>query len=222
MAGVVITGGFGVLGQAVAGAFKAAGFAVGLIDRAAVGDHAAEFALGGVDLADARQAAEAFDQADATLGGVRVLVNVAGAFAFEMIDGGDPALWDQMFTANLKTCANMCRAAAPRLPSGGAIINIGAAAARRGEAGMGPYAASKAGVAILTESLAAELHPHVRVNAVLPLIIDTPQNRKDMPNVDPRAWTAPAAIAEVILFLAADASRAINGALIPVSASAGR
>jgi NAD(P)-dependent dehydrogenase (short-subunit alcohol dehydrogenase family) len=218
MAGVVITGGFGALGQAVAKAFKAADFEVALIDRAPVAGHAAEFSLGNIDLADEEQASAAFDQAQAALGDVRVLVNVAGAFVFDRIDGGDPTVWDQLFIANLKTCANMCRAAARRLPSGGCIINIGAAAAERAGAGMGAYAASKAGVARLTESLAAELGGRIRVNAVLPLIIDPPQNRREMPKVDPVAWTAPAAIADVILFLATDASRAINGALIPASA----
>jgi len=83
---------------------------------------------------------------------------------------------------------------------------------------LGAYAASKAGVARLTESLAAELAGRVRVNAVLPLILDTPQNRRDMPDIDPASWTKPAAVADVIVFLATEASRAINGALIPVSA----
>jgi NAD(P)-dependent dehydrogenase (short-subunit alcohol dehydrogenase family) len=221
MAGVVITGGFGVLGQAVASAFKTAGFKVALLDRSQAADQEADFTLGIVDLADPVQAGAAFDQARAALGEVQVLVNLAGAFRFEMIEG-DPDVWDHLFTANLKTCANMCRAGARSMPSGGAIINVGAAAAERAGAGMGAYAASKAGVARLTESLAAELGGRIRVNAVLPLIIDTPQNRRDMPDLDPGAWTAPAAVAEVILFLATDASRAINGALIPVSAAVGR
>ncbi len=84
---------------------------------------------------------------------------------------------------------------------------------------MGPYAASKAGVARLTESLAAELDGRIRVNAVLPLIINTPQNRMDMPVVDPLTWTAPDAVADAIVFLASPAARAINGVLLPVTAS---
>lgn len=113
MAGVIITGGLGVLGQAVAQAFKAAGFKIALIDHAAVAEPTPDFTVSGVDLADADQAVEAFEQAWTALGDVRALINVAGAFAFEMIDGGDPVLWDRLFNANLKTCANMCRAAAP-------------------------------------------------------------------------------------------------------------
>ncbi len=218
MSGVIITGGFGVLGQAVAAAFKASGLRIALIDRAPAGDHDADFALGQVDLADPDQAQRAFDQARQALGGAQALVNVAGAFRFEMIQDGDPASWDALFAANLKTCANMCRAAAAGLASGGAIVNIGAAAAERAGAGMGPYAASKAGVARLTESLAAELGGRIRVNAVLPLILDTPQNRADMPDADPSGWTAPAALAQVVRFLASDESRAINGALIAATA----
>lgn len=222
MTGVIITGGFGVLGQAVAEAFKTAGLRVALIDRAPVKPHDFDFALGQVDLAAPDQAQQAFVAARNALGDVGALINVAGAFRFEMIDDGDPSSWDALFAANLKTCANMCRAAIHGLVDGGAIINVGAAAAERAGAGMGPYAASKAAVARLTESLAAELGGRIRVNAVLPLILDTPQNRADMPDADPSGWTAPSALAEIILFLATDASRAINGALIPATAPVAR
>jgi NAD(P)-dependent dehydrogenase (short-subunit alcohol dehydrogenase family) len=83
---------------------------------------------------------------------------------------------------------------------------------------MGPYSASKSAVIRLTESMSAELRDRgINVNCVLPTIIDTPQNRKDMPKADPRRWVAPEALAEVVLFLASDAARAIHGAAIPVS-----
>ena len=214
---VVVTGGLGVLGEAVGRAFRRDGHAVALIDRAAVaGDDAT--LVGGVDLADPDVALAAFRKASVKLSGVDVLVNVAGAFAFETV-GGVAKAWDAMFDANLRTCLNMCRAAMHELSEGGAIINVGSASAERAGAGMGPYAASKAAVARLTESLAAELGGRIRVNAVLPLILDTPRNRADMPGVDPANWTAPAAIADVIVFLASDSSRAINGALIPAVAS---
>ena len=216
---VLITGGFGVLGEAVAGAFRAAGASVALIDQApaqaAAG--APDVRIGGVDLTDARAALAAFEAARDALGGADVLVNVAGAFRFETLAEGDPGAWEGLFAANLITCANMCRAAASRLSDGGAIVNIGAAAAEKAGAGMGPYAASKAAVARLTESLAAELAGRVRVNAVLPLTLDTPRNRADMPGVDPRLWTRPEAVADVIVFLASPAGRAINGALVPVA-----
>ena len=83
---------------------------------------------------------------------------------------------------------------------------------------MGAYAASKASVMRLTESMAAELRERgINVNAVLPTIIDTPQNRKDMPDADPAKWVAPEALSDVVMFLASDASRAVHGALLPVT-----
>ena len=100
----------------------------------------------------------------------------------------------------------------------GRIINIGAgAAAGRAAAGMGAYTASKAGVQRLTESLSDEVKDRgITVNAILPGTIDTPRNRADMPHADFTRWVAPEEIAEVILFLASDAARAVTGAAIPV------
>jgi NAD(P)-dependent dehydrogenase (short-subunit alcohol dehydrogenase family) len=84
--------------------------------------------------------------------------------------------------------------------------------------GMGAYAASKSGVHRLTEALAEELAgAGVTVNAILPSIIDTPTNRKDMPDADVSQWVKPEGIADVILFLASPAARAVTGALIPVT-----
>lgn len=216
---VVITGGSGALGAAVAKAFLAEGHKVALVDRgqAQLRPETGAPAFGGFDLADAGAARSAFEAAAGAMGGADVLVNVAGAFTFQMLAEADPAVWDRMFAANLKTCANMCRAALGRLAAGGAIVNVGAAAADRAGPGMAPYAASKAAVARLTESLAAELGGRIRVNAVLPLILDTPQNRAAMPDADPAGWTTPEAVADVIVFLASDRSRAINGALVPVT-----
>jgi len=96
-------------------------------------------------------------------------------------------------------------------------MTIGANAALKAGGGMGPYAASKAGVHRLTEALADELkHTGITVNALLPSIIDTPANRSDMPTADFSTWVTPAALAAVILFLASSNSQPINGALIPV------
>lgn len=216
----IITGGSGALGSAAVRAFLDAGHEVVSIDhgtRAPPGVRS----IGGVDLVSGAAAARAFDSAVALLGGVEVLVNVAGGYASARFDGATD-VWERMFALNLRTCLNMCRTAASRIADGGAIVNVGAAASGHATAGNGPYAASKSAVARLTESLAAELRGRVRVNAVLPGTMDTPANRAAMPSADFSNWTAPAAVAAVILFLASDAGCAINGALLPVTAGTAR
>src|SRR3546814_9275584 len=116
-------------------------------------------------------------------GSSRGLVNVVGGFAWETIADVSVATWDRLYLLNVRTTLNATRAALPQFANGGAIVNIGAGAADRAAAGMGAYAASKAGVARLTEALAAELRDRrIRVNAVLPSVIDTPANRADMPD----------------------------------------
>jgi NAD(P)-dependent dehydrogenase (short-subunit alcohol dehydrogenase family) len=125
-----------------------------------------------------------------------------------------------MHRINLSTCLDTTRAALPHLKaaSAGRVGNIGALGAIKAAAGMGAYAASKAGVHRLTESLAEETKgTGVTVNAVLPSIIDTPANRADMPDADPSKWVSPAQLAAVILFLASREAQAVTGALIPVT-----
>ena len=220
---VVITGAFGALGAAVAAKFLAQGARLGLIDRAAVPGWAAQaFAaphvlVGAVDLADPAAAGAALQQIAAG-GRPEVLVNIAGGFRFEKLAAGDTTTWDLMFTMNLKTAVVASRAALPYLRSGGGcIINIGAAAAARGHAGMGPYAASKAGVERLSESLAEELRDHdITVNTILPGTLDTAANRAAMPGADVTRWVHPDAVANVVAFLASAPARAVTGAAIRV------
>jgi len=219
---LVITGGFGVLGQAVARAAVGRGAKVALIDFApeARGDSVAvEAAIGGVDLADEAQAKAAMDQAKAALGGIDALLNIAGGFVWQTLSDGDPAGWDRMFRLNLKTAATASRAALAHLIASGSgrIVNVGANGALKAAAGMGAYAASKAGVHKLTESLAEELKGQVTVNAVLPSIIDTAQNRADMPDADPAKWVRAEELAAVMLFLASAEASAVTGALVPVT-----
>ena len=223
---IIVTGGFGVLGQAVAEAFAAAGDKVARIDFAPSAAVALDGALdiGGVDLTDAAATQAALDKIAAAHGGIDVLVNVAGGFTWETLEGGSLASWARMQAMNLTTAATITQLALPALKAsgqasgGGRIVNIGAGAAIKAGMGMGAYAASKSGVHRLTEALAEELAGSgVTVNAVLPSIIDTPTNRKDMPDADFSQWVQPAAIADVIVFLASPAARAVTGALIPVT-----
>jgi NAD(P)-dependent dehydrogenase (short-subunit alcohol dehydrogenase family) len=100
----------------------------------------------------------------------------------------------------------------------GSIINVAAAASVKGQANMAAYAIAKNGVIRLTESMAAELRSHgIKVTCILPTIIDTPQNRAAMPEADTRQWTPPAAIADVVLFLASDTAMIASGAALPVT-----
>ncbi|MFY8195591.1 MAG: SDR family NAD(P)-dependent oxidoreductase [Novosphingobium sp.] len=219
---VVVTGGFGVLGRAVAAAFRDIGDRVARIDFApqAADADPGGLDLGGVDLTDPAQAAAAVARITDAMGGIAVLVNVAGGFVWEPLDEGAPGTWARMFAMNATTCVTMTAATLPTLKStpGAAIVNIGAGSALVAGAGMGAYAASKQAVHKLTESLAAELAgSDCTVNAVLPSIIDTPTNRADMPDADRAQWVQPDALARVIVFLASPAARAISGALIPVS-----
>jgi NAD(P)-dependent dehydrogenase (short-subunit alcohol dehydrogenase family) len=217
---IAITGGHGVLGRAVVEAALADGLRVAVIDHAA-GQFVPEgvLELGGVDLTDPPAAQKALDAVVARFGRLDALLNIAGGFVWQTIDDAEPA-WARMFALNLTTALNASRAALPHLKASdeGRIVNVGANGALKAAAGMGAYAASKAGVHRLTEALAEELKDtSVTVNAVLPSILDTAQNRKDMPDADPAKWVRPADLARVMLFLASPDSRAVTGALIPVT-----
>lgn len=216
---VVVTGAFGVLGSAVAEHLEALGCTVARVDYAPSPREEAGW-IGGVDLSDAASAKAAWTRVLSELGSPGALVNIAGGFVWEMLGEDGPATWERMFRMNTLTTVTMCATAMDTLKaaSGAAIVNIGAAAAAKADAGMGAYAASKAGVARLTESLAAELAgDDVTVNAVLPTIIDTPTNRADMPDADFSEWVLPLDIAKVIAFLISDDARAVTGASLPVS-----
>jgi NAD(P)-dependent dehydrogenase (short-subunit alcohol dehydrogenase family) len=220
---LAVTGAFGALGRALCRMASQRGARIAALGRGAAPsppDLEAEVVLGGVDLADPAAAQRAMDAAAARLGGIDALANVAGGFRWEKIEAGDPDLWERMFTINLKTAAFASRAALAHLArsASGRIVNVGANAALKANAGMGPYAASKAAVHKLTESLADELKgTAINVNAVLPTILDTEANRRDMPDADFSAWVKPEDLAAVILFLASPEARAVNGALIPVA-----
>lgn len=218
---VIVTGGFGILGQAVARAFAGNGDKVARVDFAsAAPDQQATLDIGGVDLADPASTQDALDKVIAAHGGLDVLVNVAGGFTWETLEGGSIDAWVRMQSMNLLTGATITKLALPALKASaaGRVVNIGAGAAAKAAAGMGAYTASKSGVHRLTEALADELSDTaVTVNAVLPSTIDTPKNRADMPDADFDGWVQPSAVADVILFLASPQARAISGALIPVT-----
>ena len=221
----VVTGGFGVLGRAVAQTLAGQGYSVALIDFAAqaqddAGVSSPALVLAGVDLADAAAADAAMHQIRRRLGGIDALINVAGSFRWEPFESSLTSTWDLLYRTNLLTAVNASKAALPHLlkSRAGRIVNIGANSALKAGAGVSAYAASKSGVHRFTESLAEELKPHrITVNAVLPSIIDTPANRSAMPDADHSKWVAPAELAAIIGFLVSAQASASTGALLPVT-----
>lgn len=220
MGTIIVTGAFGVLGQAVVTEMVDRGHIVAGIDLApAPKSFGGALAVGGLDLADEQSVRSAYSDVAGKLGPIDGMVNVAGGFVWDRMEGGDLGNWDRMHRINLTTALISSLAVLPHFAaSGAAIVNIGAAGASPAGLGMAPYAASKAAVRALTESLAAELGERgIRVNAVLPTIIDTPTNRADMPEADTSGWVKPGAAARVIAFLLSPDSAAISGAMIPLN-----
>ncbi len=226
---VVITGAAGGLGQAVTRSCLLAGARVvaahrGGLDRnafsAQLGVAAERLQLVAADLTD-EAAAEALAQAALQAqGGLDGWLNLAGGYA-----GGAPATevtladFEAMFALNARTAFLGSRAAlrAMQPRRRGSIVNVSSLGALRGTAGHAGYAASKAAVIRLTETLAAEAAPFgIRVNVILPGMIDTPANRAALPDADRSTWVAPDAVADALVFLLSDAARGINGASLPV------
>jgi NAD(P)-dependent dehydrogenase (short-subunit alcohol dehydrogenase family) len=217
---IVVTGARGNLGTVLAKTLAGQGAQVIGVDLAPMTEGAPfAMALGGVDLGDPAAVAKAFDAIKAKFGKIEGLANIAGGFVWETVEGGAIETWDRMFAMNVRSAFLTCQAALPLLKASGngAVVNVSAYGSVRADTGFGAYGASKAGVSKLTEALAAETKDAgVRVNAVLPSIIDTKINRDDMPNADFTRWVTPEALSDVVAFLLSDASRAVTGALLPV------
>jgi NAD(P)-dependent dehydrogenase (short-subunit alcohol dehydrogenase family) len=222
----MITGAAGTLGRATAAAFAAEGAKLALLDLDA---RALERAYGAegdtllylaADLGDGAKVAAAVDRARARFGRIDALCNIAGGFHMgEPVHETTDEVWRLMIELNAGSVLRTARAVVPGMIAQGAgkIVNIAAMGGTQGGAMMAAYAASKAAVIRLTESMALELRDKgINVNCILPSTIDTPPNRAGMPNADFTRWVAPAALADVTLFLASDAARAINGAALPV------
>ncbi len=224
---VMLTGAAGNLGQAVAAAFAARGARLVLLARqidelrAVFGEEGPERLYVVADLLDAQQVTAALTSALTRFGRVDVLCNLAGGFRMgQAVHETPESSWDFLLDINVRTLLTTARVVVPHLLArgGGKIVNVGAFAAQKGAAAMGAYCAAKSGVIRLTESMAAELREkNINVNCVLPTIIDTPENRAAMPDADPARWVAPHDLANVIVYLASPAARAIHGAAVPVT-----
>lgn len=224
----IVTGAAGNLGAALCGALAGAGARLALVDLDTQALDRVRVTLPRdcdaegfpADLIDPDSVAAALSSITERFGRIDILANVAGGFSMgPPLHQTDDRVWDLMMGLNARSVFNCCRAVVPTMLSQGSgrIVNVSARAALAGKANMGPYCASKAAVITLTETLAAELKDQgINVNCILPGTVDTPQNRAAMPGQDHDTWVPPAALADVILFLVSDASRAVTGAAIPV------
>ena len=224
---VLITGAAGNLGRAVAGAFAERGANLVLVDlkndalQSAFGAEDARRLFAPANLLDAAQVEATVQRAIGRFKRIDVLANLAGGFRMgDLVHETADETWRFLHDLNVRTMLHTVRAVVPGMleQGSGKIVNVGAFAAQKGAARMGAYVAAKSEVIRLTETLALELREkNINVNCVLPTILDTPENRSAMPQADPRRWVSPADLANVIVFLASDAARAIHGAALPVS-----
>lgn len=226
---VVVTGASGNLGAAVARAARAAGARTALVDRdrgrlaaahpeiASSPDHL----LDAVDVADPTAMDAFVARVREALGPPTGLVNTVGGYA-----AGDPiatstwSTWEAMQAVNVRPTLTCARAVIPAMrgAGGGSIVNVASLAALAADPGAAAYAAAKAAVLRLGEALAAEVKADgIRVNAVLPGTLDTPQNRGWMSEEQAAVAIDPRALADVVVFLLGDGARAVTGAAIRVT-----
>ncbi|WP_251343316.1 SDR family NAD(P)-dependent oxidoreductase [Haloplanus halophilus] len=220
---VLVTGACGALGSAIARAFDDAGATVcgadvldpededALVDPAVLDYYRGDF----TDEDDVERVIEAVVDDH---GGLDHLCNVAGTWrGGTPIHETDAETFDFLFDVNLKTMFLASKHALPHLQEAeGTVVSVSARSSLSGGEGDGPYRASKAGVRLLTETVAEENEGVVRANAVMPSVIDTPANREMMPDADHDAWVDPATIARTVLALSSEATAATSGAAVPV------
>jgi NAD(P)-dependent dehydrogenase (short-subunit alcohol dehydrogenase family) len=220
---VLVAGGTGGLGRAVSLAFlnEGAELHVTFRSEAELADlNHSKVQAHRADVTDAAAVDRLMEDLLARSGRLDAMVNTIGGYA------GGPKMWDadletldRMLALNLRPGFLLARAAAKvMLRQGqGAIVNVAAKAAFDAPAGLAAYSASKAAAVAMIDSLAADLKgTGVRANSILPSIMDTPANRRAMPNADYAKWPKPEDIAKVILFLAGDEAKVVHGASIPV------
>jgi NAD(P)-dependent dehydrogenase (short-subunit alcohol dehydrogenase family) len=226
---VLITGATGALGQAVSRTFAEAGARLALTARseerlnelaASLGLPAGRLLTHPADVTDAVSVDELVKQTVARLGRVDALLHVAGGWrGGKTVSETAVSDLDFLLTLNLKSAFLVCRAVIPHMVTQewGRIVAVGSRSAVRPTRRSGAYAASKAGLIALIETIAAEVKGKgVTANVVLPSTIDTPANRQAMPQADFSKWVPAEQIAAAMLYLCSDEAAAVNGARIPV------
>ncbi len=225
----LVTGATGGLGRVVAKRFLAEGATVAAVYRSEDKlNELVEYVGGGkisgfkADVTDPASVSSLVGEVTKQLGRVDVLLNIAGGYAGGMpLQESEEDMLDKMVTLNTRSVWLCSRAVLPGMieRNWGRIVSVAAknATPRGRRAGNIAYAISKGGIVTLTEALAEELAKYeVNVNCVMPATIDTAENREKMPKADTSKWVSPEDIAEVILFLSSESSRAVTGASIPI------
>ncbi|OIB56857.1 SDR family oxidoreductase [Natrialba sp. SSL1] len=224
----IVTGASGALGSAAVDRFRADGATVCAVDIVTPDDEdslleqepseTADLTFYEADLTDEADVSAVIAQIVDDHGRIDHLLNIAGTWR-----GGDPIEdtdldeFELLLDVNLKSAFLMSKYALPHLQdSEGSIVSVSARAALEGGEGDGPYRITKAGIKLLTETLAAENRGTVRANCVLPSVIDTPMNREMMADADHDSWVDPGEIATMMAVLCSDGATATSGAAVPV------
>jgi NAD(P)-dependent dehydrogenase (short-subunit alcohol dehydrogenase family) len=216
---VLIAGGSGALGQTVAPAFSRAGAQVITVDR-----HPSSAQVEGrlameADVTDEADVQRVVGDAIGRMGRIDVLINLVGGFAMGRLVETDVSVWQRLLTMNLMPAFLLSKAVLPHMLErrSGRIVHVAARAAVEPFPGAAAYIVAKSGLLALVRALALELTGSgVTVNGVLPGTIDTLANRKSMPEADPSTWVKPESIAALLIFLASEEARQVNGTLVPV------
>jgi NAD(P)-dependent dehydrogenase (short-subunit alcohol dehydrogenase family) len=223
---VVVAGGTGALGASVSRAFLATGARViaTYVKQAeydALAKEAAAELIGILlDVTDEVAVAKFVVETESKHGAIDALVIAVGGYAGrKQLWETDTATYNLMLSLNLRAAFVMARAILPGMVrrNNGAVVNVASKAGYGHSAGAAMYAASKAGVMALFDSLAEEVKPYnINVNSIVPSIMDTPSNRRAMPKADFDIWPKTDDIAKVIVYLCSDEARVIHGAAVPV------
>ncbi len=225
----IITGGTGALGTVVVQAFLKQGAQVITTYhsprsfaelQAALGEEKSRLTGISTDMTKEAGVQALIEQTINKFGRIDVLVNLVGGYmgGVNLVDTSE-ADWERMLTLNLKSAFLSCKAVLPHMlkQNYGRIVNTSSRGAVEVGPGAAAYSVAKAGVLTLTQSLAQEVKEHnVTANVVLPGLIDTPQNRQNIPGADYSKWVAPESIAHLMLYLASAEAGAINGAVVPI------
>ncbi len=223
----IITGGTGGLGKDVVGRFLEEGASVVstyIVDseyeycKDIFSDNGSGPLFIKADVTDKDNVNEVISMTKERFGRIDFLINIVGGFLYKDFTETTDEEFDKMINMNLKSCFTFSREIMPEFINNnyGRIVNISAKPAIKGVAGMSAYGASKSAVATLTESIADEVKDYdINVNAIIPGTLDTPQNRKDMPDKDFSKLVKPPDIANIIIFLCSQDAKIIRGAVIP-------